>query len=214
MGLMTLFRRPKPAEPLSVDAVQSTALAVPGGSRANVLAKHGVRSLLDQGMTINGDLETNRGAAIDGIVNGDVTVREQSSALLLRASAVVRGTVRAPILMVSGTIEGGIEARFVRLYPGSKVIGRIKADRLVVDDGAQIVNDDVGAGRVLEPALPPPVQQQPSAEAMVEAVNQRDAWRGSPAIPERAPATPATPTPLRPYIAGQSAAAFLHQASR
>jgi hypothetical protein len=131
-------------------------------------------------------------------------VRDQSSALLLRATAIVRGTVRAPILMVSGTIEGGIEARFVRLYPGSKVIGRIRADRLVVDDGAQIVNEDVGAGGLVEPALPPP-PAQPSAAAVVEAMNLRDAWRAPPALREGMPAG---------YSAGPSAATFLHRASR
>lgn len=184
MGILTLFRKPKQPEPLSVATVQSTALAVPGGARESVLAKHGVSSLLGVGMTIAGNLESERGAAIDGTVNGDVTVREQNSALLIRASAVVRGVVRAPIVMVSGTVEGGIEARFVRLFPGSKVIGHIHATRLVVDDGANIVNDDVGTGRVLEHALPPPAAvlepAQPPVVLKPAQAPAREGWLGAP----------------------------------
>lgn len=182
MGFLTVFRKKK-SQPLSVDVVQSTALVAPGGGRQNVLARHGVRSLLDHGMSIEGNLRSERGAAIDGIVNGDVTVSEPNSALLLRSSALVRGVVRAPIVMVSGTVEGSIEARFVRLFPGSKVIGRIHAVRLVVDDGAQIINDDVGAGLLLEataarvtpPAAAAPAQTDPAATAVPPATSRPSA---------------------------------------
>lgn len=208
MGFLTLFRKPQQPEPLSVAAVESTAVAVPGGNRANALAKHGVRSLLDASMTIAGNLESERGAAIDGTVNGDVTVREQNSALLIRASAVVRGVVRAPIVMVAGTVEGAIEARFVRLFPGSKVVGRIQATRLVVDDGANIVNDDVGTGRVLEPALPPPAQmlepQQSLTPLKPVPVPQREGWLG-------APATFTAPPRSGMSSVGMNTASFLRQ---
>lgn len=111
-----------------------------------VAAKHEIRSMVAAGMQIRGNIISKSGAAIDGGIIGTISVVAPNAALLIRASAVVHGTIRAPICMIAGTVKGDVIGRFVRLYPGAKVIGNIHAERLIVDDGAIVQNASMIAG--------------------------------------------------------------------
>jgi len=176
MRLLTLFR-PKPRTDLNVRMVEGGgAHSRPGMS---ALERYQVRSLVAGGMTIDGNISSQNGAALDGVVNGDVCVRNANAALLVRETAVVNGSVRAPIIMVCGEINGDIEGRFVRLYPGSRVSGAIRAARLIVDDGAHILGPGVAISPALEARVAPPepagenvrpLRPQDRAQQMIDAL--------------------------------------------
>lgn len=136
-------KKPENALALVTSAPAAGGVMRYADSRAAALQRNGVRSLLDKGMTFTGTLESDKGAVLDGTVNGDLIIRDPAAALLLRASSRVNGTVRAGIILIAGTVEGNIEGRFVRLYPGSVVKGRITATRLIIDDGATVETDSV-----------------------------------------------------------------------
>lgn len=135
------FRRRKaPSTDLATSLVGQ---AVGGVGPNSPFVKFAVRSLVSEGMEIRGDLVSKNGAALDGVVLGNIMVQAANAALLIRATARVEGNIDAPQVLVSGEVVGDITARFVRLYPGSRVFGRVKAARLLVDDGAVIDNDAI-----------------------------------------------------------------------
>lgn len=162
MGVMTLFRRRTPSD--STLAVASSGAMEVHGAYRNALEQYAVRTLVDRGVMIEGNLMTQNGAAIDGNIKGQVCVVGKNAALLIRESAHVAGDVYAPIVVVAGRVTGKIEARFVRLYRGSHVKGTIRAARLIVDDGAVIENDAMDAGMTAT-ALPPPSAPTPAPPA-------------------------------------------------
>lgn len=178
MNVLAIFR-PRRRDLASQMAQAGGDLTAMG--KGNPFQQFQVRSLVDAGMHIEGNVVSYKGAAIDGRVVGDVTVRAANSALLVRESARIEGTVSAPIVLIRGEVHGDIEGRFVRLFPGCRVHGRITAGRLVMDDGASLSNDAIGIGPVIEhdrpvasqvsqPAIaqfPPPEQMTNRAEAMV-----------------------------------------------
>lgn len=196
---MGLFRKRTTGNQLSVipatTAGHGTALA-PHGSNRQVLEQYAVRSLVDKGVVIDGNVTTHAGAAIDGTVRGNVCVLGASSALLIRGTAHVAGTINAPIVMVAGTVHGKIEARFVRLYAGSRVRGHISAARLIVDDGAIIESGamDAGIGAAVvaaclpstavpadlrmptseDPTAPPLPRQSAGAADFIDVLNRRE----------------------------------------
>lgn len=165
MGLLALFK-PKTRTDLSTQVVQGGSAAV----APNVAQKFAIRSMVAAGMTIEGNITSDNGAAVDGVVRGDITVKGPNCALLIREGAVVHGNVRASLALVRGRVQGDIDARFVRLYPGSHVTGRIRSARLIVDDGAVIENDEVAIGGGEGVALPPPTDQHLAHEVVVTAI--------------------------------------------
>lgn len=140
MGLMTLFR---PKKDLATRMVEGSLVE---GGRNNPFEQFQVRSMVAAGMTIEGNINSRNGAAVDGTVSGDVSILGANTALLIREGARIHGTARAPMVLVRGEVYGDIEGRFVRLFAGCRVHGAIRAGRLVVDDGATILNGGVGIG--------------------------------------------------------------------
>lgn len=167
--LIALFR-PKREQSL-VSQLAHNQLTQPRTGR-NPFEEYQVRSLVAEGMVIDGNVRSSKGAAVDGHVNGDVTVEGVNAALLIRPGATVIGEVRAAIVMISGEVQGCIEGRFVRLYAGSKITGTIKADRLIVDDGATIINESIGV--MAAPALQ---QANVRAEPVAQPIRRRQKVR-------------------------------------
>jgi len=114
--------------------------------------KHRIRTLIASGVTLNGDLSSDVGLIIDGTIKGKVEVTGDSAALIVRAGCV-EGAISGPIVIVRGTVVGDITAHLVHLYPGSRVEGVIAAERLKIDDGAEMNSPRVGAGAWLSPGL-------------------------------------------------------------
>lgn len=163
------------------DLTQSIVGKALGSSAASPFLQYQVLSLVSESMTINGDIRSEAGAALDGTVNGSVEVAHANAALLVRASARINGNVSAPQVLVSGEVHGDIDARFVRLYPGSRVYGKISAARMIVDDGAIISNDSIGViehkVRQERPVLDlvPKVERRETAAHALAAVPEFDA---------------------------------------
>lgn len=184
MKLLSVFRREKKTDIATL--VTGGDVLPSADGRRSPFEQFQVRSLVSDGMEINGDIISRTGAAIDGVVNGDVTIEGTNLALLLRQSARVNGTVKAPMVLVRGIVYGDIEARFARLYPGSRVHGRIRSARLTVDDGAVIANgciniddSECGAGAVIEKRLnnatPPPADRGAAVVPIIDPVERMNA---------------------------------------
>ena len=111
-------------------------------------------TLIQQGITVEGELTSDEDVEIAGTLRGRVTTKE---ALSVAAGAVVDAEVSATSVFVAGTINGDVvAAERVDLQPGSRLVGDVKAARLTIADGANFkgnVDMDVES---LTPPRPPP----------------------------------------------------------
>ena len=91
-------------------------------------------SIVSSNLKIVGDMESDGDIQIDGHVDGDI----RTDKLTIGEQAVVNGCVRAEEVMVSGTVNGAIEAGIVKLYSTAKVTGDVSHETLAIEAGAFI----------------------------------------------------------------------------
>ncbi|WP_370260830.1 polymer-forming cytoskeletal protein [Limnobacter sp.] len=99
-----------------------------------------IQSLVGSDMTIKGDLRFKGGLRIDGEVDGNVVAEEGSKSLLvISETGKVRGSVRVGHVVVSGAIEGPIEAsELLELHPSANVSGDVRYKALEMHPGAVV----------------------------------------------------------------------------
>jgi cytoskeletal protein CcmA (bactofilin family) len=115
-----------------------------------------IQSLVGSDMTIKGDLHFKGGLRIDGEVNGNVVADESNQSLLvISETGKVHGGVRVGHIVVSGLIDGPIEAnQLLELHPSAKVSGNVKYKELEMHPGAVVdgtlhhENDEVLPGKL------------------------------------------------------------------
>ncbi|MFN4330105.1 MAG: polymer-forming cytoskeletal protein [Limnobacter sp.] len=97
-----------------------------------------IQSLVGSGMAVKGDIRFKGGMRIDGEVEGDVVAMDDEQALLvISETGKVRGSVRVGHIVVSGSIEGPIEAgQLLELHPSANVSGDVRYKALEMHPGA------------------------------------------------------------------------------
>jgi|SRR5210317_121614 cytoskeletal protein CcmA (bactofilin family) len=93
-----------------------------------------ISSIVDQNMTINGELIFKGKARIDGTVNGNISGEH----LILSQSGRVNGDIDVATFVCHGTIEGNVIADMVTAKKCSSIHGRVAATNLVVEPGAAL----------------------------------------------------------------------------
>jgi len=91
-------------------------------------------SIVSGNLKITGDMESDGDIQIDGQVDGDI----RTGKLTIGPEAVVNGCIRADEVMVSGTVNGAVEAGLVKLYATARVTGDISHESLAIEAGAFI----------------------------------------------------------------------------
>ena len=92
------------------------------------------RSVLHDGIVIEGDWQSDGIVEFGGAITGDLTV----DVLIVTSTGTVEGNVRARSVTVEGQLNGTIAAIDVNLSPTAIVRGEIKAERIQIDLGAQV----------------------------------------------------------------------------
>lgn len=115
------------------------------GALAN---KYAVTSMVGAGMHIVGPVTVRDSLMVFGEISGDVKVTGQGRILLLREGSRVDGAIEAEWVGVAGTVNGDISARFIRLYPSAIVRGTLRAEKLVVEEGASLYNPAMQVGHI------------------------------------------------------------------
>src|SRR5437867_4646167 len=96
------------------------------GSRAS--GQSSGYSVIDDRLTIRGELETDGTVRIDGRVEGTV---HRAGMLIVGAGGVVGGDVEAREVVVAGTIEGNVHASVrIEIEAGATVHGEIRANAM------------------------------------------------------------------------------------
>lgn len=115
-----------------------------------------IQSLVGTDMMIKGDLHFKGGLRIDGEVNGNVIADDSTQSLLvISETGQVRGSVRVGHVVVSGRIEGPIEAnQLLELHPSANVSGDVRYRALemhpgaIVDGTLHFESDEVMPGKL------------------------------------------------------------------
>ena len=91
-------------------------------------------SIVSANLRITGDMESEGDIQVDGHVDGDI----RTGKLTIGPEAAVNGAIYADEVMVSGTVNGSIQASLVKLYSSAKVTGDIVHEALAIEAGAFI----------------------------------------------------------------------------
>lgn len=111
-----------------------------------------ISSIVDQNMTINGELSFKGKTRIDGNVNGNISGEH----LILSQSGVITGDITVASFVCHGIIEGNVTAEIVTARKGSSIRGRVETANLVVEPGAAL------DGEVKTVSEAPAVREKPA----------------------------------------------------
>ena len=91
-----------------------------------------ISSIVDQNMTITGELHFKGKTRIDGTVNGTIN----GDYLILSRSGRINGDIKVATFICHGTMEGNIDAEMVSVRKSSSISGKVAATNLVIEPGA------------------------------------------------------------------------------
>jgi len=99
-----------------------------------------IRSLVGEGMTVQGTVLFSEGLRIDGRVEGDVVAAgDTHSILVISEKARVIGKVMAAHVIINGEVEGPIVCHeMLELQPKARITGDIRYDVLEMHPGATV----------------------------------------------------------------------------
>jgi len=102
-------------------------------------AKNGLpqRALINSGLNVKGDLETDGELHIDGQIVGNVSCGH----LVIGMDGAVRGNIKADEVVVCGKTEGVIRARRIMLQESARVVGNIFYEIMSMEEGAQFIGE-------------------------------------------------------------------------
>ena len=98
-----------------------------GGSRTTVVAA---------GTTLTGDVELNDDFHLDGVMKGNLTSKND---LIVSTTGRFTGDVKAKRVLVSGVLDGKIDADRLEIVASGQVSGEIKVRELVIESGGQFI---------------------------------------------------------------------------
>ena len=98
-----------------------------GGSRTTVVAA---------GTTLTGDVELNDDFHLDGVMRGNLISKND---LIVSTSGRFTGDVKAKRVLVSGILDGKVDADRLEIVASGQVSGEIKVRELVIESGGQFV---------------------------------------------------------------------------
>ncbi len=99
-----------------------------------------VRSLIDKGTQIRGDLKFTDGMRVDGSVMGNIRANEDGPSLIvIGESAVIEGDVYSDHVIINGKIVGHVHAfELLELQPKAQIEGDVSYKALEMHQGAVI----------------------------------------------------------------------------
>jgi cytoskeletal protein CcmA (bactofilin family) len=93
------------------------------------------RALIDSGVNVKGNLETDGELHIDGQIVGNISCGH----LVIGKDGAVSGDIKADEVVVCGKTEGRIRARRIMLQESARVVGDIFYEIISIEEGAQFI---------------------------------------------------------------------------
>jgi cytoskeletal protein CcmA (bactofilin family) len=173
-------RQPNPNE-ISTSPVAPTTPSAPLASPARTSAPSAPVSpnavaCLSQGIRIKGEISGAEDLFIDGTVEGKVNF--QNSILTVGPNATVKADILAREIVVRGRVQGKLEgADRVQIWSSARVDGDIRADRVAIEEGAEL-HGKMEAGK--PPARSAELPASKKAEPSKPKVSEADAGQTTP----------------------------------
>ena len=114
-----------------------------------------IRSLVGEGMVVNGNLNFAEGLRVDGQVHGDVLASGGGrSILVISENAQVHGKVKADHVIINGLVHGPVWCtELLELQPKARIQGDIRYEVLEMHPGALVEGELKPLKSVEKPAL-------------------------------------------------------------
>jgi cytoskeletal protein CcmA (bactofilin family) len=114
-----------------------------------------IRSLVGEGMVVQGAVRFTEGLRIDGQVVGDVVSEgDGRSILVVSDNARVQGKVFASHVIISGEVRGPIHCtELLELQPKARVVGDVRYEMLEMHPGASVEGELKPLKSTEKPAL-------------------------------------------------------------
>jgi cytoskeletal protein CcmA (bactofilin family) len=114
-----------------------------------------IRSLVGDGMVVQGNIKFTEGLRIDGEVFGDVVADgEGRSILVISDNARVHGRVSASHVIINGEVRGPIAStEMLELQPKARVVGDVRYETLEMHPGALVEGELKPLKNAEKPAL-------------------------------------------------------------
>ncbi|WP_132524524.1 bactofilin family protein [Phorcysia thermohydrogeniphila] len=93
-----------------------------------------IKSILAEGLKIEGNIYAEGKIRIDGEVTGDV----RGKFVILGQSSKINGNVYAEVVVAMGNIEGNVEAKKLDVKASAKIKGDVVAENFSVEPGASL----------------------------------------------------------------------------
>lgn len=170
----------------------ASSLATNGQPFAQQAAAHEANcSIINEWLTMRGDLESQGDILVKGKVHGNITCKM----LIVDTEAMVDGVINADDVVIRGVTRGIIRARRVRLEHTAEVDGEVFHDMFAAEEGAKVrgalrdlVDGQAGAhpvGLANASTVLPPNLSTPSPSGPPNTFYQRlDAARAAHATPQ------------------------------
>lgn len=179
-----MFTKTKGAEaPQGTSTPNPTQEAI--RSASSKPAARAAASIICADMKIVGSVISEGALQIDGTVEGDVAAQD----IVIGASGVITGEVKAEVVSVKGTIKGSIRGRKVELETGAKVEGDIIHTSLSIQANAVFEGQVKHATDPLKDAGPKPAMagQQPTVQPSAQSAQKPAAAPGQASNPTGQP---------------------------
>jgi cytoskeletal protein CcmA (bactofilin family) len=138
-----------------------------------------IQTLVGDGTRIKGDVRFDGGCHIDGVVHGNVIAdRDPEAFLSISSEGLVDGSVRVPIVILNGKVQGDVYAsERVELGSSAKVFGNVHYELLEMAAGAEIngklIHESVPGKAPVKQSIPYPAADDGTRPiAAAEAVKQ------------------------------------------
>jgi len=134
--------RPQNPNEISTGPVSSNPPSAPASQSAKNFAPSGgvlqnAVACLSQGIRIKGEIIGGEDLFIDGNVEGKITF--QNSVLTVGPNATVKADITAREIVVRGRVNGKLEGgERVQIWNTGRVNGDIHADRVAIEEGAEV----------------------------------------------------------------------------
>ena len=114
-----------------------------------------IRSLIGEGLVVQGNIRFADGLRIDGQVTGDVIADgEKRSILVISDNARVQGRVFASHVIINGEVRGALHAaEMLELQPKARVVGDVRYEMLEMHPGALVEGELKPLKSAEKPAL-------------------------------------------------------------
>ena len=114
-----------------------------------------IRSLVGEGMAVQGHMRFTEGLRIDGEVHGDVVAEgEGRSILVISENARVHGKVKAGHVIINGEVRGPVHSdELLELQPKARVVGDVRYEVLEMHQGALVEGELKPLRSAEKPAL-------------------------------------------------------------